>query len=170
MAGATSRVAIGLATAAFAALVQSAEPARYAIKQSEPDTGTRIPSNIVEGSRLPLDKRYAELTPEQQKLLKSQYEQMGDADEPPFPANGLGPLYRQIARGQQKLLARGPLTMFVDIDATGTAIAVQVLQSPDPQATRYVAAVLMEEKYKPALCDGTPCRMQFPFRIDFRVR
>lgn len=162
--------ALVVAAALFATQAQADTPAKYTIRQAEPDTGTRIPKNIVDGSRLPLNKRYGELTSEQQKLLKAQYEQMGDADEPPYPANGLGPVYQQIARGQQKLLARGPLAMFVDIDVTGVATAVQVLQSPDPQVTRFVATVLMQEKYKPAVCDGKPCRMQFPFRIDFEVR
>jgi hypothetical protein len=31
-----------------------------------------------------------------------------------------------------------------------------------------VAAVLMLQKYKPTLCGGSPCTMQFPFRMGFR--
>ena len=60
--------------------------------------------------------------------------------------------------------------MFVTVDSQGRAKSVSVLQSPDPKMTQYAAGVLMLETYKPALCDGTPCTMQFPFRITFSTR
>lgn len=59
--------------------------------------------------------------------------------------------------------------MAATIDAHGNAIAVEVFKSPDPQMTKAMAGVLMLEKYKPAVCGGSPCQMQFPFRTIFRV-
>lgn len=142
----------------------------YSLRADQPPTGSNIPRRIVEGSQLPFDKRYHELTLEQQNLLKTQYERMSEADEPPYPANGLGPIYKFIAEGQQRLQVRGQLTMIVDVDARGQAKSVSVLQSPDPEMTNLVAAILVLEKYKPGMCAGTPCSMQFPFRMNFAVR
>ena len=53
--------------------------------------------------------------------LKALYESMGPADEPPFPANGLGPIYKAIAAAQQKLLIEGPLSVAVQVNSLGEA-------------------------------------------------
>lgn len=143
---------------------------RYSLKQDEPDTGTRIKRDVASGSVIPLDKQYHELTDEQQGYLKSQYETMGKDDEPPFPATGLGPIYRTIATGQTKLLVEGDMTLAVAVNDQGEATSVSVLKSPDAQMTKFVASVLMLQKYKPARCNGSPCSMQFPFRIKFETR
>jgi hypothetical protein len=121
----------------------------------------------VSGSVLPLNKRYGELSAEQQAYVKAQYESIGPNDEPPFPLDGLGPIYKAIADGQQRFLVAGSMSLAVEINGQGDATSVSVLQSPDPGLTKFVASVLMFQKYKPALCDGTPCTMQFPFRITF---
>src|SRR5882672_12925876 len=86
------------------------QAARYSIRQDVPSTGSTIGREIVTGGLVPFDKRYAELTGEQQRVLKSQYERMGGADEPPFPVNGLRPIYLMLANGQQVLRVNGPLT------------------------------------------------------------
>jgi hypothetical protein len=31
--------------------------------------------------------------------------------------------------------------------------------------TQYVQSVFMMAKFKPALCAGTPCTMEFPFKL-----
>lgn len=142
---------------------------RYALKQPEASTGTNIKKEVASGT-VPFDKRYSELTPEQQGQLKSQYESMGPEDEPPFPANGLGPIYRAIAAAQQKLLVEGSLSVAVEVDSLGHAVSVSVLRSSDPKMTQFVAAVLMNEPYKAALCTGAPCTMQFPVRMQFQTR
>ena len=98
--------------------------------------------------------------------MKSQYDKMGDNDEPPFPLNGLRSIYKPVADAQQRLNAKGHLSMYVDVDSQGKPVSVSVFESPDPQMTKIAAAVLMLQDYKPAICNGQPCRMQFPFRID----
>lgn len=148
----------------------ASDPARYTIKQNQPDTGTWIPKNIVDSSVLPLNKTYAELTPAQQAALRSQYVGMAETDEPPFPATGLGPIFSALAQGQQKRLASGPLIIFVNVDARGQAQSAEVVQTPDRDMARFAAAVLMNQSFKPAVCGGAPCAMQFPLRVDLRVR
>jgi hypothetical protein len=146
---------------------ERSQPARFSIKQDEPSTGSTISREIVIAGTVPFDKRYSELTVEQRRIVKSQYERMGDADEPPFPVNGLRPIYLMLASGQQELRVNGPLTIFVEVDSKGRATKVSILQSPNPAMAKFAASVLLQEKYKPALCNGIPCTMEFPFRTTF---
>ncbi len=159
-----------LSSASAASRAQDQSAPRYSLKQDQADTGSNIRRDVVAGSVIPLDKRYSELTPEQQAFVKSQYEQLGPNDEPPFPIDGLGPIYKAIAAAQQKLLVSGNLTVAVEVNNQGEATSVSVLRSPDPQMVKFVASVLMLQKYKPASCGGIPCKMQFPFRITFQTR
>ena len=158
-----------LASPVMAQAQDAASPERYSIKQASPTTGTSIPKDLVKGGLIPLNRRYAELTPEQQRLLKSRYEAMAENDEPPFPLDGLEPVYSLITKGQAKFLARGPMEIHVDIDASGDAKAVRIFQSPDEDLTKFAASVLLLTKYKPAVCGGAPCAMSYPFSMTFSV-
>jgi hypothetical protein len=161
------------------ALTLAGEPLsqkRYSIKHDDPSTGTHVARDRIVGS-IPLDKRYSELTREQQDALKSQYEQMAENDEPPFPVDGLGPLYKGIAEVHKQFLRRGFglgadgfLALHVQVDSQGKATSVSAYRSPDPEMTKYAATVAMLTKYKPAVCVGQPCAMIFPIRIELKSR
>lgn len=159
---------MALVVAVFSGTVRAEEPlppAAYRLKEDQASTGTNIRSTVVYGSAIPLNRRYAEMTAEERRLVKSQYEPMADDDEPPFPVNGLGPVYADVQKVVQKLQVAGQMTFAVDINADGEATAVKVLLAADPKLTRTVASVLMLTKYKPAICAGRPCAMAYPFRI-----
>ena len=169
-------VAVGLAlvlAGLFAALGVRADetlpPARFAIGQDVSDTGTRIPRRVVTGSLIPINRRYADLTPDERQLVKSQYEAMAPADEPPFPVDGLESVYAAVAKVQKILLVTGNLAMEVEVDSQGQASAVRVLASPDPKLTQAVALVLLLTRYKPAVCGAKPCRMSLPINVNFSV-
>ena len=144
-------------------------PAQYFIKQEQASTGSNIPRRVYQGSEIPINRTFAQLTSEERQLVKSQYESIADGDEPPFPANGLRPIYDAIAKIQGKLLVTGLLSMHADIDATGTVTGVSVYRSPDQKLTEAAATVLMLTKFKPAVCGGNPCKMAFPLRVTFKV-
>jgi hypothetical protein len=144
-------------------------PPIFAIKQDVPSIGSNIPRKVATSSDIPLNRRYGELMPAEQDLVKSRYEAMLPLDEPPYPIDGLLPLFNAIRKVQDAVLAQGELTMFVDVDAQGQATSVSVMKSPDPKLTQVVASVLMLTKYKPALCRGQPCSMGYPFRMTFSV-
>lgn len=131
-----------------AALAQDVRPP-YSLKQDEPATGSNIRREDVH-AWLPMDKRYEELTPEQQAAVKAQYEHMGPLDEPPFPVDGLRPIFKAVNAAEQKLRVTGPLSVFVDVDSDGKPLAVSVYRSPDPRMTQAVATILMLQTYKPA--------------------
>ena len=56
---------------------------------------------------LPFDKEYAELSQQQRQAFKSQYERMGEADEPPFPLAGLRSLYEPMVKAQARANIEG---------------------------------------------------------------
>lgn len=118
---------------------------------------------------LPFDKPYGELTAAQQRRLKLAYVALGDGDEPPFPIQGLGAIYRPVSKGQQRLLVSGEFRADAEIDKDGNVLAVAVLQSPNEQVTKFMANVLLLTKFKPALCQGEPCQMGFPVKVSFKV-
>ncbi len=142
------------------------KPAKYSIKGDHPSRGL-FKNDVATGS-LPFKKRYSELTPEEQATLKAAYENMDAADEPPFPINGLHSIYKTLADAQGVLGVKGNLVLYVDVNSEGRATSVAVMQSPDERMTRFAAGVVMREKYKPAVCGGQPCNMQFPVVAEFK--
>jgi hypothetical protein len=164
-------IVLTFAMSSWAAIAQDAvPPARYTIKQASPSTGSNIPRNDVTSGAIPINRRYSELTREQQAILKSRYEAIAENDEPPFPVDGLEPLFAAMSKGQKKFAARGVMEIHVAIDDKGDAKAAQVFQSPDAEFTKFAAAVLMLTKYKPGVCAGVPCAMSFPFLMTFSIR
>jgi len=118
---------------------------------------------------IPFDKSYGQLTAAQQNRFKLFYVALGEGDEPPFPMQGLGALYRPVTQAQQKLLVSGEFRADAEIDKEGNVVSVAVLQSPNEQVTRFMANVLLLTKFKPALCHAQPCSMGFPVKVSFKV-
>jgi hypothetical protein len=145
----------------------SAATPRYSIREDTP--GSTIKSKMIHGSRVPFEKRYEELTAEQKQIVKGQYEQMAEEDEPPYPLYGLGPTYKTISAGQQKLLVSGEFYLQLQIDEKGEPESAKVLKSPSKETTQFVASTLMLTKFKPAKCSGAPCKMSYPFYMNFKV-
>jgi hypothetical protein len=156
-----------LATPGKFALASDKELPNYSLRDDYPSTGSNMKRFVVGGAIVPFDKRYSDLSVDEKAVLKAQYSTVGPDDEPPFPADGLLPIYRAVAEGQRKLQVAGSMALLVDVDSLGEATSVSVLKQGDPDMVNLVAAVLMREKYKPAICNGKPCNMQFPIRFDF---
>lgn len=142
----------------------------YRLKADEPETGSHINRTAVSGSVIPFNKRYDELSPEQQPYLKSHCEQMGEGDEPPFPAQGIGFVLRAISQLQQRFLVKGQLLLVVDVDSQGVAQNVRAAGDFDPAFVKAASTVLLLTPFKPAKCKGQPCRMAYPYRAQFSVR
>ncbi len=137
----------------------------YAIRETVPQTGTRIKQKIVWGSSIPINRTYSQLTDEQKQQVHALYEQIAPGDEPPFPMDGLRPILLAIWKGHAVRAITGKLTLVADVDATGTVTKVEVLEDPDPVLSRYAASVLLLTRFKPALCNAVPCQMQYPLRF-----
>lgn len=166
---------VGLAAlvAALGATVRAQDRApapEFGIKEDNDLTRTRIRSSVVSGSVLPLNLRYEQLSDEHKAQVRSQYEGLAPDDEPPFPAQGLKPIYQAMYQAQRGLLAKGDLTLVATVLPDGTVSEVQAIGAPDPALVNFAARVLMATEFKPARCHGQPCRMDYPFRIHFAVR
>jgi hypothetical protein len=144
------------------------EAAQFTVRQEAPTIGSNVRRDIVKSENIPLNRQYAQLTAEQKAAVKSDYEKMSDTDEPPFPADGLLPVYKylSIAHEKNSMQNSGKMTLYVTVDKDGKPQAVSVHESPDQTLTKVAAYALMEQKFKPALCNGTPCSMQFAFHAE----
>jgi hypothetical protein len=143
---------------------------RYVIKQNQPSTGTLIPRAAVT-SDLPLDKSYHQLTDAQRAAVRAQYETMAAGDEPPFPAEGLGKIYDILHKiGAKMHTGAGTLSVLVHIASTGEPTSAEVLNAPDVEYGNMAAQVAMLTKYKPAVCGGKPCAMDFIIRLERTIR
>jgi len=143
------------------------------MNEASTSTGTIIRRDLKWNSSIPLDKTYAEFSPEEKAAFEGLYESLPAGDEPPFPAAGLRPVFNNIRKGQQIVKARGKLNLVVTVDANGKATQVADLGGTGgPNAlemTRYAGSILLMTKFKPAICGGKPCQSQFPFMLDLRM-
>jgi hypothetical protein len=153
-----------------AALASAADdPKQYRLNEEQPLTGSMLKHSGATGN-LPYDKRYEDMTPEQRALVKAAYEPMPDADEPPFPADGLGPMMKAFHKGANAYEPRGEIDMAVEVGPDGVGRSVQIYKTTDdPKFTRFAAGLLMFTKYKPAVCGGRPCTMWYPLHVHFTV-
>jgi len=162
-----SLLALSAATVLCAALPASAA-ATYSLREP-PGVGSMIPEAVIT-SPVPFDKTYAQLSAEQKATLAQDYESLAAGDEPPFPAQGLHPLTDSLLRFVHMVKPVGPLVAAVDVGPDGQARKVTVFRSPDPDLTRLVTTLMIDQPYKPALCHGSPCAMQYVLRLDFPER
>jgi len=162
------------ALAVAALVVYSEAPAQgtepeYAVKADQPRTGSHIRRDAVKGGALPINRTYEQLTPEERAIVRGWYESMPAADEPPFPAEGMKPIHEAIGKAQAKLRARGELSLIATVGPNGEVSSVNAVGSPNPEMARFAGQVLLLTKFKPAVCGGQPCRMDFPLRYTFHV-
>jgi hypothetical protein len=139
------------------------------LNSSSSQTGTILKRDLRWRSKVPLNKTYGELTAEQKAAFHALYETLPEGDEPPFPVKGIKPIFSQLQQGQRVLQARGELNLAVTVGSDGNAIKVEdfggVTGANAYEMTNYAQSLLMMAKYKPALCKGQPCVMQFPFKL-----
>ncbi|MCK6422857.1 MAG: hypothetical protein L6Q73_18400 [Aquabacterium sp.] len=162
------RVSIAIATACASlclAAHRQASANDAELRESQPATGTSIQRKLVSGGNIPIRQTYAQLSEEHRSYLRSFYTNMPEADEPPFPAGGLIAIYRPISQVQGAMRGEGLVEMYVMVNTDGRAVSVSVYKTPDPATSEEIAKVLMLTEYKPALCAGKPCVMEFPFVV-----
>ena len=146
---------------------QEATRLSYSLRMDQAVPGSRDFTEISSGAPYPLNKRYEQFTTDEKGILRSYYEGMPDTDEPPFPARGMKDIIADISTLVGKLRAEGNVTIFVSVNEKGEATSVRLLSYPNMEVAKAVAYVLVKARYKPAVCGGQPCALEFPFR--FRV-
>ena len=159
----------GLLAAGASFAAPSSIDAAYRYHVTDLVVGSMVPKDLVTGP-VPFDSTYAALTSDQRAVLFNDYENLAAGDEPPFPRYGIRHVIQPLIPFIEMYNPIGPLTASVEVDSKGRASAVTMYRSPDPEITRLVSAALTFEQYKPASCQGQPCRMQFVLHLNFPDR
>ena len=154
---------------------QPASSSEYSVREEPPPPRSIFPlktrREVVRGSVVPVNKRYHEFTPEEKAVVQQWYEgTFGAQDEPPFPSDGLKPIYALMGKAQARLQVEGQVTVVATVGADGEVTSVAITGSPSAELSRFAAAALYNTKFKPGLCGGVPCTMDFPFRYRFGVK
>jgi hypothetical protein len=159
----------GLGASPVCTAQPSSQP-EYSISKEFSSTTIIKRREVAAGSVIPINKRYPDLTAEEKALVHRWFESIGPEDEPPFPIDGLKPIYAAIAEAQAKLFVTGDLLLVATVGSDGEVTSVKAIGSPSPEIAKAGAAVLYGTRFKPALCKGSPCRMDFPLRYHFNVK
>lgn len=160
---------VAAATCASLCAVSAAQEQSPQYKLKRVVTGSAIP---LDGaiSKVAINRTYAQLADEEKALLRAQYENMGPDDEPPFPAKGMTPMLQAIQEAQRKLLVSGELYLIATVEPDGNVSSVKAIGSPSDEMVRFAASTMMFTKFKPALCAGVPCTLEYPLRYSFAVK
>jgi len=152
-----------------ASCVAQSAPTDYTIREDEPHRSPRILHTLLRTESVAINKRYHELSAEDRATLHSWWESVPVGDEPPFPAHGLKSIHSAMLKAQSMLSAEGDLLLIATVDSNGDVIQVKAIGSPSPEMTKFAASVIGMTKFKPAICGGKPCEMDFPFSYKFTV-
>ena len=137
----------------------------YSATESTPETGTRLRKDVGRTSLYPLDKPWQRFSEEEKARVRELYEDMRPGDEPPFPARGMRPVIEMLSRVMGAAGKRGLVHLEMTVDAEGKTTSFKIYEMPDLDTAKYVAAVFNSTKFKPAVCAGKPCQMDFPFKV-----
>ena len=140
----------------------------YALKRD--DDWSLFKADAVHGGAVPYEKSYAELSHDEQLIVKSRYRLLAAGDEPPYPLHGPKNAYLWFQKAITKVQASGTLRMDVLVDKDGNAESVTVHSTPHKDFSKLAAQIAMAEKYKPAVCSGQPCAMAFPYQLTATIR
>ena len=162
--------AILLICVASAFAQQDATRQTYQLRTDQILSGSISRDTVARGAPYPLNKRYQDFTPQEKAVLSELYKEMPESDEPPFPQSGMRDIVRDISDLAGRLELRGAMTIFVSVSSQGVAESVKLVKYDDLQTAKAVAYVLVKTKYKPAICSGSACAMEFPFMFKFETR
>jgi hypothetical protein len=166
---ARNSISLGLVTLCLLLPVAALATDETALYQETPTTGTSILKKVAVGGRLPIGRTYEQLSDEHKQIVKSYYNSMPQEDEPPYPKYGLISIYKPLVKLQERFQGRGDIEMYVTVDAEGRPRSVSVYKTPDADVSKAIASVLMLTEFKPAVCNGKPCTMEFPLVLTLAV-
>ncbi len=114
---------------------------------------------------------YASLSEAAKQRVRDRYEDLAPDDEPPYPLEGMGTLQSALAKIVPTLQLEGTLFAAVEINEKGEATGVSFHSLPishagatEAEIRQLYALPLVQARYKPALCKGTPCAMAVPIQ------
>jgi len=126
-------------------------------------------NRMVMRGALPYDRSYEQLTPEQKAVVRAEYDVVGPNDEPPYPKYGLADVADAVSRMPLRNPIEGEVILTVRVDESGEAKSVSIYKTPDARLSNLIALMVTRSKFKPGLCEGRPCAMDYVFRYYFII-
>ena len=140
----------------------------YAFKDSVDPFFGRGPQRFERSySQVPFKLSYEQLSVSQRAMVREEYPLLHEEDEPPYPLQGFQSITRSLIQAQDLRRTAGKLSARVTVGANGMPREVTVFESPEPEMVKFLTHVMLNERYKPALCAGKPCEM-FLF-VDYKL-
>jgi hypothetical protein len=146
----------------------TASAATYSLSSGNAPVGSHIPRKVAHGA-VPLDKGFDELTPDQQRFVRSYYPALDVGDDPPYPVKGGQELYTALATLAGRLRLHDDILVYVAVDADAKVNSVTTVGNLDPQIKRAIGTAAGMLKYKPAQYGGRPCPGVVPFNLSLSV-
>jgi hypothetical protein len=144
------------------------ENEKFIVRQPDPVNGKRPK---VTALNVPPRTSWDQLSPEQQNRIRNHYFTLAKGDEPPYPVDGPAEFYVAVQKAANAYRTEGGLLrLHVLVGADGNPKEVRQIGDYDKQVAGYVASVLMNQRYKPARCQGGPCEMSFPYYAQLVVQ
>ena len=162
-------IAVVLGNGIAASCMAQSAPTDYTIREDEPHHSALILNTRMRTDSVAINKRYHELSAQDRARLHSWWQSIPEGDEPPFPANGLKSIHSAMLKAQDMLSVEGDLYLVATVDSNGDVIQVKTVGSPSAEMTKFAASVVGLTKFKPAICGGKPCQMDFPFSYKFTL-
>lgn len=163
--GLVRHAAAGTFVALAACLAQAQTLPRKQFELRVAEVGSHLDGVAGRSEGLPLNRRYAELDVNEKALVRANYEGMPPGDEPPYPAEGLLPVFMTIQTGSGKPPPLGNMTLVADVDSTGKVRHVDAFGKINAEFARFASRVLATTPFKPGQCAGRPCNMQYVMRM-----
>jgi hypothetical protein len=143
--------------------------ASYTLKEDQLRTSSMILRDVAREIPVPPNLPYDKLSEEQQATVKRWFPALAPGDEPPYPLHGPAPFYQTVQRIVSATGQQGSISVYVLVDKDGkTASVTTVGQDKDglpPEVSKAVGMAAGLVAYKPAMCDGQPCEMMYPYRL-----
>jgi hypothetical protein len=143
--------------------------AKYSLSSGNAPVGSHIPDKVAH-SPLPLDRGFDELTPDQQRFVRSYYPALDAGDDPPYPLKGGQELYAVLAKLAGRYSLHDDVLVYVAVDADARVSSVTTVGALDPEIKRMIGTAAGLLKYTPARCGGKPCRGVVPFNLKLSVQ
>lgn len=146
-----------------------AAAASYIVKEDVAPVSTHIKRNVAIDIPVPPTASYGDLSAEQRASVDRWFPALAPGDEPPYPVGGPAEFYKVTSRIVGKTRTQGAIYVYVLVGADGKAVNVKAVGLDDPEVRKVVAVAAGLVKYKPARCDGQPCEMTYPYRLQLTL-
>lgn len=143
----------------------AASKERYVLKEDVPHTGTLLRRDAAREIPVPPNRGYKQLSAQQQATVRRWYPALAPGDEPPYPLNGPGQFYMTMQRIVSATRQEGSIYVYVRVGKDGKLVNVTAIGLDNPEVRKAAATAAGLIAYKPALCDGQPCEMVYPYHL-----